>query len=140
GTVAPDVPTAVAPDVPSGAAPDAHPTAAPSPAGRARSSVGRTLSERAPTVAPTPVAAPASTARRDGQATPPPEAPAAPSSGVDALARLKDRAAAALFERMGARLNDPTLSEDQLHALVRSELNHVVEQGDVPLSSEQRRR
>src|SRR5699024_7168099 len=93
-----------------------------------------------PAAVPTPAAAPASAARRDGQATPQQEAQATPTSGVDALARLKDRAAAALFERMGARLNDPTLSEDQLHALVRSELNHVVEQGDVPLSSEQRRR
>ncbi|MBP2416015.1 CpaF family protein [Microlunatus capsulatus] len=58
----------------------------------------------------------------------------------DALVKLKDRAAAALFERMGARLNDPTMSEDQLHALVRSELNHVVEEEKVPLTGEQRQR
>ncbi|MBK5250544.1 MAG: CpaF family protein [Actinomycetales bacterium] len=41
---------------------------------------------------------------------------------------------------MGARLNDPSLSEDKLHALVRSELNHVVEEEKVPLSAEERRR
>ena len=54
--------------------------------------------------------------------------------------KLKDRAAAALFERLGARLNDPSLSESQLHALVRSDLNHVVEEEKVPLTSEQRLR
>jgi pilus assembly protein CpaF len=56
------------------------------------------------------------------------------------LTKLKDGAAAALFERLGARLNDPSLSEGQLHALVRSELNHVVEEERVPLSNEQRLR
>jgi len=66
-------------------------------------------------------------------------APAA-SSGDDALARLKDRATVALFERMGNRLNDASLSEEQLHALVRVELNHVVEEERVPLSGEQRQR
>jgi len=53
---------------------------------------------------------------------------------------LKDRAAAALFERIGARLNDPSLDEEQLHRLVRTELNHVVEEEKVPLTSEQRQR
>ncbi|MCW2802452.1 MAG: pilus assembly protein CpaF [Propionibacteriaceae bacterium] len=62
------------------------------------------------------------------------------TSTVDALGKLKDRAATALFERMGSRLNDPTLSEEQLHGLVRSELNHVVEEEKVPLTSEQRQR
>ncbi|SDT05815.1 pilus assembly protein CpaF [Friedmanniella luteola] len=62
------------------------------------------------------------------------------ASGNEALTRLKDRAVSALFDRMGARLNDPTLSENQLHALVRTELNHVVEQEKVPLSGEQRQR
>ena len=62
------------------------------------------------------------------------------ASGSEALSRLKDRAVSALFERMGARLNDPSLSEGQLHALVRSELNHVVEQEKAPLSGEQRQR
>ena len=36
----------------------------------------------------------------------------------DALAKLKDRAGSILFERLGTRLNDTTLTEDQLHALV----------------------
>ena len=54
--------------------------------------------------------------------------------------KLKERATAALFERLGGRLNDPSLSESQLHALVRSDLNHVVEEEKVPLTSEQRQR
>ena len=61
-------------------------------------------------------------------------------AGNDALVKLKDRATAALFERLGGRLNDPSLSESQLHALVRSDLNHVVEEEKVPLTSEQRQR
>jgi pilus assembly protein CpaF len=64
----------------------------------------------------------------------------APLTGEEALAKLKDGAAAALFERLGARLNDPGLSEHQLQALVRTELNHVVEEEKVPLSTEQRQR
>ncbi|TRW44933.1 CpaF family protein [Georgenia yuyongxinii] len=66
----------------------------------------------------------------------PPEA--TPTS--DALAKVKDRAANALFDRVGARLSDPTLSEDQLHALVRSELNQVVEEEKLPLTGEERKR
>jgi pilus assembly protein CpaF len=61
-------------------------------------------------------------------------------SGEDALARLKDGAAAALFERLGTRLNDPSLSDEQLQVMVRTELNHVVEEEKVPLSNEQRQR
>jgi len=63
-----------------------------------------------------------------------------PDAGDDALIKLKDRATAALFERLGGRLNDPSLSESQLHALVRSDLNAVVEEEKVPLTSEQRQR
>jgi pilus assembly protein CpaF len=61
-------------------------------------------------------------------------------AGNDALMKLKDRATEALFERLGGRINDPSLSESQLHALVRSDLNHVVEEEKVPLTSEQRQR
>ncbi len=62
------------------------------------------------------------------------------TSGNEALTKLKDRASAALFERLGARLNDTTLSEEKLHAMVRTELNRVVEDEKVPLSTEQRQR
>jgi pilus assembly protein CpaF len=60
--------------------------------------------------------------------------------GVDALTQLKDAAASALFERLGTRLNDPTMSEEKLHTIVRGELNRVVEEQDVPLTAEQRQR
>jgi pilus assembly protein CpaF len=74
-----------------------------------------------------------------------PTAAAAPAaraaaSGGEPLTKLKDRATSALFERMGGRLNDASLSEEKLHALVRAELNKVIEDEPVPLSAEQRQR
>jgi pilus assembly protein CpaF len=84
---------------------------------------------------------PTAEAPRPAQAAPAPAArTASEASGNEALNKLKDRATSALFDRMGARLNDPTLSEGQLHTLVRAELNHVVEEEKVPLSGEQRKR
>jgi len=65
-------------------------------------------------------------------------APAPPP--IDALGALRERASRALFERMGTRLNDASLDEEQLHALVREELAHVVEQEHVPLTAEERQR
>jgi pilus assembly protein CpaF len=69
-------------------------------------------------------------------------APSARSAAAaeDPLIRLKDRTTSALFERMGGRLNDASLSEEKLHALVRAELNKVIEDEPVPLSAEQRQR
>ncbi|UIJ34297.1 CpaF family protein [Allobranchiibius sp. GilTou73] len=64
----------------------------------------------------------------------------AAAPAIDALAKLKDRANNALFERMGARLNDPNLTQDQLHALVHTELNRVVDEEKVPLTKGERRR
>ncbi|GAA2170752.1 CpaF family protein [Agrococcus versicolor] len=58
----------------------------------------------------------------------------------DGLTRVKDRAASALFARIGSRLNDPDLDEDQLHALVRDELNAVVEDEQAPLTADERQR
>ena len=59
-----------------------------------------------------------------------------PPPPTDALTRLKDRVGKALFERMGSRMNDPTLSEDALRAIVLGELDEVVEAEKVPLSTE----
>jgi pilus assembly protein CpaF len=59
---------------------------------------------------------------------------------TDALARLKDRVAKALFERMGNRMNDPSLSEEALRSVVLGELDEVVEEERVPLSAEERAR
>ncbi|WP_369253996.1 CpaF family protein [Geodermatophilus amargosae] len=65
-------------------------------------------------------------------------APAVPAG--DALGRLKDRARRALFERLGAKLSDPNMPEEQLHAMVRAELQRVVANEQTPLSPEDRRR
>jgi pilus assembly protein CpaF len=78
---------------------------------------------------PAPVAAPA---------RPLPAPPMAPPT--DALARLKDRVGKALFDRMGSRMNDPNLSEAQLRTLVLGELDEVVDEENVPLSTEERTR
>ena len=64
--------------------------------------------------------------------------PAAPA--VDPLFELKENAAQALFERLGTRLNDPNLSEDQLHAFARSELGTIVAAEKTPLSADERTR
>ncbi len=66
--------------------------------------------------------------------------PSVPTPPVDALARLKDRVSKALFERMGNRMNDPSLSEEQLRTLVLGELDTVVEEERVPLSADERAR
>jgi pilus assembly protein CpaF len=70
---------------------------------------------------------------------PRPVTPAA-TPPTDALTRLKDRVAKALFERMGGRMNDPSLSDEQLRAVVLGELDEVVEEERVPLSPEERAR
>jgi len=59
---------------------------------------------------------------------------------VDAVAALKNRVAEALFERLGNRLNDPTLTEVDLLAYAREELTQIVEADRVPLSAEERQR
>jgi pilus assembly protein CpaF len=64
----------------------------------------------------------------------------APPPPTDALAKLKDRVGKALFERMGSRMNDPSLGEDALRTIVLSELDEVVEEENVPLSTGERQR
>jgi pilus assembly protein CpaF len=54
---------------------------------------------------------------------------------VDPLADIKERAAQELFERIGSRLNDASLSEEQLHAYARAELSTIVTAEQVPLSA-----
>jgi pilus assembly protein CpaF len=75
-------------------------------------------------------------------AVPPPRPAVAvpPPPPTDALTRLKDRVGKALFERMGSRLADSTMAEEQLRALVLAELDTVVEEEKVPLSGEERQR
>jgi pilus assembly protein CpaF len=84
----------------------------------------------AATLVPFPVARPA----KD------PSAKARVQRPVDALAGLKQRAAVALFERMGGRFNDSTISEQDLRAAAREELTKVIDAEQVPLSAEERTR
>ena len=67
-----------------------------------------------------------------------PGAPAALAS--DALSGLKQRAAEALFERMGARFGDSGATEEELRAAARDELTHVIDEERVPLSGPERSR
>ncbi|ELT43591.1 Flp pilus assembly protein, ATPase CpaF [Arthrobacter nitrophenolicus] len=64
----------------------------------------------------------------------------AAAPAVDALAGLKQRAAQALFERMGTRFGDTASSEDALRASAVEELSAVIDEEQVPLSPEERRR
>ncbi|MEK0155539.1 CpaF family protein [Arthrobacter oryzae] len=58
----------------------------------------------------------------------------------DAFAALKERAATALFERMGARFNDSAVTELELRTSARDELTRIIDAEQVPLSSEERTR
>jgi pilus assembly protein CpaF len=58
----------------------------------------------------------------------------------DAFADIKARASHLLFERLGSRINDSSLTEEQLHLLVREELAAIIESEQQLLSAEERRR
>jgi len=59
---------------------------------------------------------------------------------VDPLAELKQRAQQALFARLGSRLYDSSLSDEQLQSFVRQELTEVIEAERTPLSPDERKR
>lgn len=69
--------------------------------------------------------------------TPTPPPPPAPKVS-NAIADLKERTAQQLFERIGSRINDSNLSEAQLHDYARAELQKIVTDEHVPLSSSER--
>jgi pilus assembly protein CpaF len=56
-------------------------------------------------------------------------------SGLDGI---RDSAVEALYERMGARITDPSLSEEQLHALARQELTSIISERATMLTEKQR--
>lgn len=57
-----------------------------------------------------------------------------------ALERVKARATETLYQRLGARLNDPNLTEKQLHSLVSAELVRTLESDAMALTAVERRR
>ncbi|HAM26194.1 MAG TPA: pilus assembly protein CpaF [Microbacteriaceae bacterium] len=71
---------------------------------------------------------------------PPPSNVSAVVFAIDPLLEIKERAAQVLFERIGSRLNDPSLSEEQLHSYARAELSTIVSAEQVPLSADERTR
>jgi pilus assembly protein CpaF len=58
----------------------------------------------------------------------------------DALSGLKRRATDDLFARLGARVSDSSLTDDQLRSFVRTELGTIIEQEQTPLSSDEKKR
>lgn len=74
---------------------------------------------------------------------PSPDVPApapAKAQPVDVFAAMKLRAATALFERMGTRFNDASVTEQELRATAKEELTRIIDAEQVPLSSEERTR
>lgn len=59
---------------------------------------------------------------------------------VDPLASVKEKAAQELFVRIGSRLNDATLTEEQLHSLARAELAEIVAGEQLALTTAERNR
>lgn len=59
---------------------------------------------------------------------------------ADGLSSLKARVGAALFDRLGSRLNDPNLVEDDLLSSAREVLAEIVDAESVPLTDDERQR
>lgn len=57
----------------------------------------------------------------------------------DVLEELKANAVQSLYSRIGARINDSNLSEEQLRGFVRTELAAILEESSVNLTAEERR-
>ncbi|KAA1400406.1 CpaF family protein [Aeromicrobium ginsengisoli] len=73
--------------------------------------------------------------------TPDPEdVSSADSRLAEGLYAVKARAVETLFDRIGVRINDSTLTEDQLRRFVRDELSRIVDEEPLSLTSEERRR
>jgi pilus assembly protein CpaF len=86
------------------------------------------------------IKAPAEKAREQVVPVSPIEPHPAVAAERDPLADIKEHVAHELFERIGFRLNDPSLSEEQLHAYARAELITIVGGEKAPLSAEERSR
>ncbi|HWV26649.1 MAG TPA: CpaF family protein [Aeromicrobium sp.] len=62
------------------------------------------------------------------------------SAANDAFAEVKARTSQQLFERLGSRVNDSSLTQEELHQIVREELAEIIEAEQQLLSAEERRR
>lgn len=70
--------------------------------------------------------------------SPAPKTPGADAN--DALNVIKDRAGAALYERMGSRITDASLDEAELQSYVKDELRIIVDEDEIPLTAPERHR
>ncbi len=61
-------------------------------------------------------------------------------ANADPLASVKEKAAQELFVRIGARMSDASLTEEQLHALARAELAEIVAGEQLALTTAERNR
>lgn len=61
-------------------------------------------------------------------------------NSVDGLSALKSRAGEELFKRLGSRMTDSSMTEEAMRKLAREELSQVIDEENVPLSPEERRR
>ncbi|MGO4235065.1 CpaF family protein [Pseudarthrobacter sp. YAF2] len=105
------------------------PNATP-PNGRTLSEMSKTGTQPESTSFP-PAGAPVPGSPLGGNLTAPP---------IDALAGLKQRAALALFDRLGTRFGDTSSSDEELRTIAVDELSAVIDDEQVPLSPEERRR
>jgi pilus assembly protein CpaF len=64
--------------------------------------------------------------------------PVRPIRPADPLADFKEKAAQQLFERIGSRMTDATLTEESLHGIARDELLKIVSEEQVPLTVQER--
>lgn len=64
----------------------------------------------------------------------------APARNSEGLVAVKSRAVETLFERIGTRINDSSLSEEQLRRFVREELTGIVDDEQLSLTSDERNR
>jgi pilus assembly protein CpaF len=62
-----------------------------------------------------------------------------PAGAKDPLDAIRDRAQIALFAKVGSRLNDASISEEELAMFVSDELRKVLDDEAAPLSLEERR-
>lgn len=58
----------------------------------------------------------------------------------EALNAVKDRAGAALYERMGSRITDSSLDESELQNYVKDELRAIIDEDEIPLTAPERHR
>jgi pilus assembly protein CpaF len=103
---------------------------ATTPNGRTLSEMSKTGTQPESTSFP-PVGAPVQGSSLGGNLASPP---------IDALAGLKQRAALALFDRLGTRFGDTSSSDEELRTIAVDELSAVIDDEQVPLSPEERRR